>query len=354
MATFLHVFSRGSAHARRRPAVLPLALVVAVAVCGSSAVAQVVDCPDGGSAAPHKAQIGAFITQLADFNVQQKTFSASFWLWTLKRPDERSALDSLEFPNAVNVTIDKPVSEHTAGDVCWVQRKVVGTFRHAWDMRRFPFDRQTLVIAIEETKLDLSRFEYVTDQANSSIDKEFTLTIPGWTVHGTTLEPVVKHYSSTFGDPRLPAGSGSAYTRANLSIDLERTDRSAFLKLTAAAFAAAALALFSFFLHVGHSASLSPRFSMLAGSVFAAVISLRSASGELGSVAYLTLIDEVHLAVLLYIFVAVVAAVFSWRYHETFKDGGTTKRIDWWVASISTAGLLSLIGMMVLAAKISS
>ena len=323
---------------RRRGILPPLALAAAFLLCGSSASAQ-----------PAQARIGAFITQLGDFSVQQKTFSASFWVWTLMKPGEPSALDSLEFPNAVSVKIDEPARVETELGV-WVQRRVVGTFRHEWDMRRFPFDRQHLTIALEEAVKDLKQLEYAPDERNSSIDQD--VTIPGWKIGPATLERVVKRYNTTFGDPRLPAGSASSYTRAELAVDLERTDRSGFWKLTAAVFAAAAVALFSYFLHVGQTASLSPRFSMLAGSVFAGVISLRSASGELGAVSYLTLIDQVHLAVLLYILTAIVAGVFSWRHFGKFGDVDGIKRMDRWFAFVSTVALLALIGaMLVLAAR---
>lgn len=293
---------------------------------------------------PVTAPVGAFLTQLGDFDVQKKTFSASMWVWTVAHEGDRSVLDTLEFPNAVTVQTANTVRTPTAHGL-WLQKKVVGTFRHAWDLRRFPFDRQHLVIALEESDRDTTELVYAPDTRNSSIDSD--VRVPGWRITGARLTGATKRYQSTFGNPDLAPGAASSYTRVEFAVDLVRTDHSGFWKLTAAAFAAAGLALFSFFLHVGQTASVSPRFSMLAGSVFAAVVSMRSASGELGNVSNLTLVDEAHLAVLGYIFLATLAAIFSWYYVQKHGDAAASARHDRIMAVACTAALVVALAALV-------
>jgi hypothetical protein len=293
---------------------------------------------------PEKLLIGVYVTGLGDLDPAKKSFSASFWVWSVGSAATVGSLNNLEFPNAIKVESPNALSEPTPKGV-WVQRKIVGSFRHGWDLRRFPFDRQLLRIQLEESERDTSRLTYVADKANSSIDPDIKLA--GWQLSSAELVTTDKQYHTSFGDPRLASGSPSAYARAELQLLLERTDRSGFWKLTVGAFAAALMALASYGLRVDQAAALSPRFGLLAGSAFAAVISLRSAASELGASGYTTLIDSVHALVLLYILVATAAAVVAWRAFLRHGDAAALQRLEQRVAGFATlafgAGILALV-----------
>ena len=303
--------------------------------------------PVAGTASPEHLSLGAYLTGLGDLDPAKKSFSASFWVWTVGQQDRAKSLSQLEFPNAIKVESPNAVQETTAQGI-WSQRKIVGSFRHGWDLRRFPFDRQLLRIEMEEAERDTTSLVYVPDSANSSFDPEVNLS--GWRLLSTQLVTGSKPYHTSFGDPRLPPGSPSAYARAELRILLERTDRSGFWKLTVGAFAAALMALASYGLRVDQAPALSPRFGLLAGSAFAAVISLRSAATELGASGYTTLIDSVHAAVLLYILVATGAGVVAWRGLLRHGDVARVQRLEKRAAGFSTLLFAALILALVLGA----
>ena len=300
-----------------------------------------------GAVGPEQLRLGAYLTGLGDFDPARKSFSASFWVWTVGPQDGAKSLSQLEFPNAIKVESPNEVQEATPQGI-WSQRKIVGSFRHGWDLRRFPFDRQLLRIEMEEAERDIARVTYVPDTANSSFDPELSLS--GWRILSTQLLTGSKQYHTSFGDPRLPPGSPSAYARAELRVLLERTDRSGFWKLTVGAFAAALMALASYGLRVDQAAALSPRFGLLAGSAFAAVISLRSAASELGASGYTTLIDTVHGAVLLYILMATAAGVVAWRSFLRHGEVATVQRLEKRLACFSTLLIAALILALVLGA----
>lgn len=293
-------------------------------------------------------QIGAFLTGLGDLDPIRKSFSAAFWLWSLSLEKEGSPLDRMEFPNATKLESPNAISESTpAGE--WSQRKIVGSFRHSWDVRHFPFDRQLLRIELEETDRVSEELLYRPDTENSSHDP--TLRPSGWTIRSTRLVTGVRPYPTTFGDPRVAPGSSSSYAHAELQILLERTDHSGFWKLTVGAFAAALMALASYGLRIDNPSALSPRFGLLAGSAFAAVISLRSSASELGATGYTTLIDEVHSSVLVYILLATASGVVAWRRYQRQEDSKAIQRQERRMAGITSLGFAALVLAQVLAAR---
>lgn len=343
--------SQGLARLRRwlLAVAMPLVMVLPLALW-PPLPAQAAQAAQAAQPRPETVRIGAFLTGLGDLDPAKKSFSASFWLWTVGPSDQGSALDRLEFPNAIKVESPNAVTEVTPFGI-WAQRKIVGSFRHGWDLRRFPFDSQLLRIQLEEAERPSTSFLYSADQANSSFDPEMNLS--GWRIRSTRLVTSTKTYRTSFGDPRLKPGSPSSYAHAELQIELERIDRSGFWKLSVGAFAAALIALASYGLRVDSPSALSPRFALLAGSAFAAVISLRTSAAELGASGYTTLIDQVHAAVLFYILVATAAGVVAWRRFQRHGEAEAIQRFERRMAGTTTLGFFVLILVLVLAAMLS-
>ncbi len=94
-------------------------------------------------------------------------------------------------------------------------------------------------------------------------------------------------------------------------VHLERTNITAFVNFTAGAYVAAVIALASCAFHVDQGQTMGPRFGLLAGTVFAAVLTLRTESSELGTTENNTLVDQVHLIALLYVIVATLTGVHA-------------------------------------------
>ena len=281
-----------------------------------------------------QASLGAFLTDLGDLSPTSGSFAARFWLWSVEAQANRNILQTVEFPQALKVEAGAIIST-TTPEGRWLQRPIQGVFRHHWDLRNFPFDRQKLHIKMEETELESSELFYAVDSSSSRIDPQITL--PGWRIVSTNLVAGTHSYPTRFGDPAASQAHDSAYARAELLILLERTDRTGFLKLTAGAFMAAAMALASYGLKLDNPTALSPRLGLLAGCLFTTVISLRTASADLGAMASTTLVDKIHIAVLVYILVATVAALAQWRLTQ---QGASTTKLQ--RRNLQLAGLSSL------------
>jgi hypothetical protein len=283
---------------------------VALAVCLAATLAW------GSAAAPAQAQnpaapatcrVGAYLVALTAFEPEADTFDADLWLWSVCPDGARRPLETMEFVNAQAVEA-RLASDVARGGAIWSQRKVRGTFRHDWDERAYPFDRHVLSIVLEEGVEDAAHFRYESDAADTAYD--LGLSLPGWTITGFDLTPSLAHYRTTFGDPALPAGAGSDYSRLTLVVGLARADRAGFFKLTAVVYAAFALSLVTYVMHLESTRSISPQMGLLAAALFAAAVNLVTAGATLGNAQGLTLVDEIHIVVLLYIVAA--GAVTVW------------------------------------------
>jgi hypothetical protein len=256
--------------------------------------------------APATCRVGLYLRDLHSFDPAADTFGADFWLWSVCPTADHQPLRTMEFINSDSVSVLLDVGDYPL----WTQRNVDGTFRYDWEERNFPFDRHTLTIDLEEGVEDIHGLVYDPDTANSGVDPELQLP-GGWRMTGTTLVASTKTYDTTFGDPNLPAGGSSEYSRLTLSIDLQRTDLGGFLKLTAVVYAAFFFSLISYLMHLETTTGIGPRVSLLAIALFSTAVNLVNASNALGTTSGLTLVDKIHVMVLVYLLVAAIVTVAS-------------------------------------------
>ena len=287
-------------------------------------------------AAPTECRVGAYVTALHDFDPEAGTFGAVLWLWSVCPTPDRRPLETMEFVNADDVEVLLDVLEESS----WATRKVRGTFRHDWDERNFPFDRHTLLIQLEEGDEDARQFVYEPDTANSRVAP--TLQLPGWRLTNVLLHESTFTYATTFGDPGLLEGGASEYSRLTLAIDLAREDLSGFFKLTAVVYAAFLFSLISYVMHLETTTAVSPQVGLLAGALFAAAVNLVTASGALGNVSGLTLVDKIHVVVLGYILIAAVVAVVSRILVERGWQTGAIARLNYRVGLIAAISFVAI------------
>jgi len=289
---------------------------------------------------PEVVKVGVYIMRLDNFDLNKKSFDATFWLWTISPEHDHNRLDDVEFVNADAIKFTHSYSKATPAGI-WNQRKVVGTFHHDWDLQKFPFDRQDLHLKIEESETYISELVYVPDQSKFLVDGH--MKIKGWRVVSSEIRSGIKTYMSNFGDPGLRSDTPTSYSGIDVIVQLERKNFTSFWKFTAGAFVAAAIALASYAFHVDKGQTMSPRFALLSGAVFAAIISLRSESTELGTTFYSTLVDQIHIVALVYVIVATFAGVYTWSLYRRHQDGPAIERFGRRIALISTVLMLLVI-----------
>jgi len=290
-------------------------------------------------AEPVRSQFGIYLTRLDDFNIRAKTFNATFWLFTVADKPMDPTLTSLEFTNAISTSVTNRLEEQIEGRY-WLQERIQGTFRHNWDLSHYPFTKQALHIEIEATD-DMSHVLLDPDHANTGFDRD--IRIDGWRITSVRLLPVVKEYRSSFGDPRLEPGSASQYSRLTLAISVEQIDLSSFITMVITPVIAILITLITYLLFSKDLGLLTARFSLLVGSVFAVVISMRSVATELGSMTGINLLEIIHVAALIYVTVGIAAAVHTWLALKKDGDVAHKRKVSNWIALISTVTLVLVI-----------
>lgn len=258
--------------------------------------------------APVEVKIGAYISNLGDFKPAAGTFDAGIWWWALTSKEGASPLKEMELVNGKS-TRWAYESVQPANGVQWYQGKLTGTFRQTWDLRNFPFDRHVLTIRVEEAQQDSTQLKYIADTNNSSINE--AISIPGWKVTSFAIHGGDSTYNSTFGDPNLSPGASSNYSGATLEIGVQRTEFSSFIQLTAPVYVAFFVTILSFFLNIDISSMSSPRFSLLAGSLFMLVINLRAVNDQTGVANGLGLVHSIHICAQVCALIAILFSVKS-------------------------------------------
>jgi len=256
-------------------------------------------------AAPERVLIGAYVTDLYDFNPGANCYTVSFWLWTRHVSPQLHPLDTLVVRNAKSVTLGK-VSEVPRNGEIWSERFVTAVVRYDWDLRHYPFDRHLLPLTIEEGVWDTKTLVYAGDMAHTKIDP--AASEDDWEVNAFRMNVVPVQYPTTFGDPALTDGS-SVFSRAAMTIEVERTQIGIFVKLLLGAYVAFLLGMST--LRMDQTSHFNTRMSVLVGSLFAVLVNMRATEAVLGRSADFTLVDRIHLTITFYILIVAVVGFVS-------------------------------------------
>jgi hypothetical protein len=315
--------------ARLLPLVLILAAFAALAACSSQEPPDTMANPSDRSLPPGIARslhaitwqtrgdgtpscvVGIYLANLDDIDPVSQTFYAYFWAWSLC-PMTRDTLIKMDYLNGKDITRSLYGRIHYKGGY-WGLMKISGTFRAQLDTRRYPFDHHTLRIWIEEPLLDIREFHLVPDTSKSVYNPG--IHPEGWRITGFRLTRSDHEYVTNFGDPSATQ-AGSIYPRLLLEIDIARSDRTNFVKIVAPVYIAWMLSIAAFFLVMDSKDVMLSRLGILGSALFAIVINMQNSDNSVGGFPALTLVDEIHITALIFVVIAALITIFTWRLRE--------------------------------------
>jgi uncharacterized membrane protein len=256
-------------------------------------------------APPRSCEVGAYLIALYDFDFARGSFGADLWLWSRCPTAELRPLDVMDFVDAIEVRRSLAATSERGG-IFWSYVKVSGTFRHTWDVRNYPFDRHELRIVGENTDSPAGSFGYVADREGSKPSRDIRL--DGWKITAFSVDAWTYVYDTIFGDPAFEGEHTSDYSRLVISTSLARTKLLGFLKLVAGVYVAFALSALAFLLGPYNGRR---RTNLLVGTLFAVLVNQRVAESQLGRTESVTMIDEIHVLAMVYIFAIALAGIWS-------------------------------------------
>jgi hypothetical protein len=302
--------------------VVLLFAALAILAPGPALAAEPLARPPVSATVPLVVTTGIYVNQVHELNLKENNFVVEFFVWFRWRGEAK--------PNTTWTVINGRVeskSETTPTKVlpdgsnysCW---RVVAKITKYWDVSRYPLDKNTLTLAVEEDDGDETLVRYVSDVALSGIDPG--LQMPGWTLSASKLQQNSGIYRSNFGDLSIPSDHESRYARVSMNLTLSRAGKIYFAKVFFGVWVAAAIAFLCFFIK---PTNVDPRFGLGVGAIFAAIASEYSISSSLPESGIATLADRVHVLAYLAIFLTLAQSTVSLWLAEHGKEANS-KRLD--------------------------
>ena len=175
-------------------------------------------------------QVGIHINDIRNISFRNDSFVVDATLWFKWR-------DRTLQPHKTFKLLDAKIdSRKVTTDVFLEKEQVryavvefIATVDKKWDIEKFPFDKQTLHLDIEEEELEFDKVLYAVDEAN--IHPNSKLEIHGWQVESYKTYVSENSYDTNFGDPRLPSDDVYFASEFNQEITIRRASMATGFKL---------------------------------------------------------------------------------------------------------------------------
>jgi len=265
---------------------------------------------DSTQSAPDTVKMGTYIISIHDINFQAKEYTLRFWLWALYDNVAFDLAKQIDIPNAKSIDEQQVIVDVVDGKT-WQLMKMRTTMKQNWKVGNYPFDKQHLVVHVENTIFDKNTLVFVPDELGSAYDRE--LTLDGWHISNFEVGTFEKEYTTVFGDPSSEL-LHSEYSSFDITMDIERDGWGLFWKLFSGMYIAFLISMVSFGLQVEE---LEPRFGLPVGGLFAAVGNKYIIDSLLPESNTFTLVDSLHSVTFFTIFIILfLSAITLYIYHK--------------------------------------
>lgn len=291
---------------------------------------------------PDTVKIGAYIISIHDINFHNKEYTVRFWLWLLYDKMEFDFPSQIDIPNAKQIDKPEVIMDMVDGKM-WQLMKMKCVMKHNWRVGDFPFDKQQLVVHIENSIYDKSSLVFVPDEMGSTFDRE--LTLDGWRINNFEVNTNTHEYTTVFGDPSTDM-LHSEYASFNIKLDIERDAWGLFMKIFIGMYIAFMISILSF---TTKPSELEPRFGLPVGGLFAAVGNKYIIDSLLPESSSFTLVDSLHATTFMAIFLTLLVSAIALHYSDRNNDKAATKVNYWGSRMVVIAYVIMNIVMILMA-----
>jgi hypothetical protein len=253
---------------------------------------------------PDTVKVGIFITSIHDIDFKQKEYTVSFWIWLKYKNKDFDFYNNLEIPQAKSINKSFVIID-SSNDRIYMQMKLQCVMKDSWRISNFPFDRQSLRIAFENSQFDSRYLIFVTDTLGQHYDARFTLR--GWSIDSCLLSTGIKKYETGFGDEGL-AKPHTEYSSFRIRMVVSREASGLFWKMFLGMYIAFLISYVCFYIHAD---GMDSRFGLTVGALFAVIGNKYIIDSALPESSSFTLVDLLHGVTLFFIFATIAANAYS-------------------------------------------
>lgn len=254
------------------------------------------------STAVHPVSLGVVLMGLANINERSGTWDADLYLYEEWSPGA-GFTPQTEIVNEVARQSTQFDTTLLRDGKCIRSRRIRSTLRTAFNLRRFPFDRQDLTIEFSDDEFPAAELVYAEHPYALGFDDEARLTISSWKIEG---DPAFSHQIRAFKWER----GAPAYDNATIRFDVRRHVTFHLFKYFLPLLVIVALAFSVFWIDAD---DLGAPATIGVTSLLAAIAFQFAEASTLPEVSYLTLADRVYIVCYIAIAAALIATIFANR-----------------------------------------
>jgi len=258
----------------------------------------------GQQTKPDTVKVGIYITSIHNIDFKEKEYSVNCWLWLKYKNKDFDFLQNLEIPQAKTVEKSFSIVDSSNNEV-FLQMKLQCVMKDSWRIGNFPFDRQNLRLAIENSQYDSRYLVFVPDTVGKHYDPRFTLS--GWKIDSCILSTGIRPYETAFGDETVPTPH-TEYGTFRVRLVITRDAGGLFWKMFLGMYIAFLIAYTCFYIHAD---GIDSRFGLSVGALFAVIGNKYIIDSALPESSSFTLVDTLHGITLLFIFLVISATAIT-------------------------------------------
>lgn len=233
-----------------------------------------------------KALFGVYPIAIYDINLPGRSFKIDFYAWWLADHPEYHPDRNVEITNALEYSTKNNIQTKYKDQYSSVCR-YSATIKKDWDIRNFPFDRQTLQVHLEDSFWNETFVSWIPDLKSSNLHYEMTL--EGWKIENFKIKTDSILYDTNFG---AADEEPSRFARFTLEFDIKRNGVSLFFTFFIGSFCAF---LFNLSRLLAKTGDIALRSTLCFGSILLVTGEKYLVDGHLPTTDYFTLADAIQI-----------------------------------------------------------
>ena len=275
---------------------------------------------------PEVIKVGIYLNDVQSIDMRANNYLLDFYIWFKWTNPDLDPSATFEFMNhseswATIKTTPTEKPDILADGSFYQVIHVQGRMSEKMDLRAYPFDKQNLVILIEDAAKDAQGLVYEVEDV--SINP--ALKIPGFEFKTPTLTVSNYTYPTNFGDPRML--ENGVYSRLDFQLPIYRNVLTSFVKNILPIWLAIICGVFALMLN---PKLIDSRFQIAIFSILSLVALQISNGNDLPALQYMNLMDALYVTgyVFLICLMAELIIATKWIEHPDPEMDIKARRLD--------------------------